>query len=119
MSDQVSVPPYPSPFASGGVVYRTESPDDDRIPAVLTTCLAYAQRLVPAGPVPARLEVGTITNDLLARASVPGTSAWVPPELNGVVAILGLPIVPCEDLDALGWRLLDADGEVIDSGMLP
>jgi hypothetical protein len=42
MSDRVSVPLSPLPtsrYASGGVVNRPDSPDDDRIPAVLSSCL--------------------------------------------------------------------------------
>jgi hypothetical protein len=42
MSDRVSIPLSPLPpsrYASGGAVNHPDGPDDDRIPAVLSSCL--------------------------------------------------------------------------------
>jgi hypothetical protein len=69
------------------------------------------------GPVPGRLEVGSVAHVRLTDAARPPMEER-PWERPALVALYGLPIVPNPRMDPLAWRILDTDGKVIDSGLM-
>lgn len=81
---------------------------------ILDDIKAFMDRL-PRGPVPARMETGLGVLEVL-RAAAPAEErpAWIPP----LSAVVGLPIVPCDDMQPGEWRLIDTDGNVIGEGTL-
>lgn len=83
---------------------------------LLNEIMKRAAELIPAGPIPVRLEVGS---QVVARfRAVFPPADEVPLFLSPVASLMGLPVVETDGLAPLAWRAVDADGNVIKSGEL-
>jgi hypothetical protein len=67
--------------------------------------------LLPRGPIPSRLEAGTLAIERLKAIAPTASSPGASP-----VPLLGIPVAPLDDPDPWAWRMLDQHGEVMHEG---
>jgi hypothetical protein len=75
--------------------------------------LAALARDLPPPPRIARIQVDALAYAWL-RINAPDRSAAP----AAPAALIGIPVDQCDNLPSFGWRTLDADGDVIDTGTL-